>query len=131
MTACILIVEDDPEIQHLLKEILEDHGYRIVSSPGGDAPALARREHPDLVLLDLYLYPISGQEVQGQLHADPTTMNIPIIVISALSNAIHIAGELGADSVLQKPFSVTSLEETITDALTRAQQRKDNSHGRQ
>lgn len=124
MTACILIVEDDDEIQTLLREILEDHGYRTVTSHGPDAPSLALAEHPDLVLLDLYLHQTSGVAVGEELRTNPRTADIPVIVISALSQAVHIAADINADAVLQKPFGVVSLQKEVAKALRKAQKRR-------
>ena len=83
-TKTILIVEDNELNRDVLSRRLERRGFKIVAAKDGRAGlALARRERPDLILMDLGLPEIDGWECARQLKADPITQTIPIIALTA------------------------------------------------
>jgi two-component system cell cycle response regulator DivK len=82
----ILIIEDNELNLKLLRDILEFHGYTIISTPRGEAALeLARQHLPDLILMDIRLPDISGIEAAGRLKADEQAHAIPIIAVTAFA----------------------------------------------
>jgi two-component system phosphate regulon response regulator PhoB len=108
----VLVVEDEPDIAALIAYQLTREGFRVETA--GDGPEALRaigREIPDLVVLDRMLPGISGDEVLQQLRSEPSTANIPVLVLTAKrEQEDRIDGlELGADDYLTKPFSPREL----------------------
>jgi putative two-component system response regulator len=110
--ARILVVDDDPFIGSLLNSGLTVEGFRVsVVQDGLEALAWVGRDHPDLVLLDIELPGLSGDEVCRRLKSNPATQFIPIIMITALTagpNKVH-AWHYGADEFLTKPFHLSEV----------------------
>ena len=117
----ILVVEDDPKIAHIVKVYLEGAGYRVVHADRGkDALEAAGKEKPLLVILDLMLPDMSGEEVCLQLK---DIMDVPIIMLTAKSSEEErVAGfALGADDYVVKPFSPRELVFRVKSVLKRSQ----------
>jgi two-component system phosphate regulon response regulator PhoB len=108
----VLVVDDEPDIVALVAYHLAKSGYAVLTATSGpEGLALARREKPSLIVLDLMLPGLSGQEVMGQLRADQTTARIAVLMLTARreeSDRIH-GLTLGADDYLTKPFSPQEL----------------------
>jgi two-component system, cell cycle response regulator DivK len=105
----ILIVEDNELSLKLLHDVLEFHGYAIISTHLGTAAVeLARQHRPDLILLDIQLPDIPGTEAAGRLKADEETRAIPIIAVTAFAMSGDRAKilESGCDDYVSKPFNV-------------------------
>lgn len=118
----ILIVEDEKDIRELLRHNLEREQYRVlVAESGEEGLKLARRDRPDLVLLDLMLPGMDGLEVCRSLRADGQTRRIPIVMLTARSeDADVVAGlELGADDYVTKPFQPRVLLARLRSVLRR------------
>lgn len=116
----ILIVEDDPKIAHIVKVYLEGAGYRVVSvDRGKNALDTAGKEKPLLVILDLMLPDMSGEEVCLQLKE---ITDAPIIMLTAKSSEEErVAGfALGADDYVVKPFSPRELVFRVKSVLKRS-----------
>lgn len=108
----ILVVDDEPDIVALVVYHLAKAKYRVSSATSGsDALALAKRERPALIVLDLMLPGMSGFDVLEQLRADPDTASIAVLMLTARKDEPdRIRGlELGADDYLTKPFSPQEL----------------------
>jgi two-component system KDP operon response regulator KdpE len=115
--ATILVVDDEPPIRRLLRTSLGAQGYDIVEAESGaEALAMAEREKPDLVILDLGLPDLGGIEVIRALRAQST---VPIIVLSVRDDERGKveALDLGADDYVTKPFGVEELVARIRTAL--------------
>ena len=114
---CVLVVDDEPAIRRLVRNTLAVLDYRIVEAETGrDALDAARREKPDLVILDLGLPDLDGVDVVAQLREWYTR---PIIILSARSNEQEKikALDAGADDYLTKPFGIGELPARIRVAL--------------
>jgi CheY-like chemotaxis protein len=112
------VVEDDPIIQSLIVEFLSDEGFDMLSATDGRAGVeIARREHPDLILMDLMLPVVDGMSATRTLKKDPGTRPIPIIAISAGMNLRVHAEHLPADGVVGKPFDLDTLLAAVTVQL--------------
>jgi two-component system phosphate regulon response regulator PhoB len=118
----ILVVEDERDLQKVLKFNLEQAGYEVIQAFGGEEGLrLARQHRPDMVLLDLMLPDLSGTEVCKALRADAGTRNVPIVMLTARGEEIDrvLGFELGADDYVVKPFSVRELLLRIRAVLKR------------
>jgi DNA-binding response OmpR family regulator len=121
MASLILVVDDEPKIVRLARDYLEKNGFRVVTAADGpSALAMARREHPDLIVLDLLLPGMDGREVCRILRRES---DVPIIMLTALSEeSDQIVGlEIGADDYIVKPFSPRALVARVRALLRRAQ----------
>ncbi|MBN3039849.1 MAG: response regulator [Candidatus Omnitrophica bacterium] len=108
----VLIIEDDPDIVEMISYNLQKEGYKIISALNGeDGLYLARRQRPDLIILDIMLPERDGFDICKTLRNQEATSQIPIIILSARSQeADKIVGlELGADDYVTKPFSPREL----------------------
>jgi CheY-like chemotaxis protein len=118
MTERMLIVEDHPTMREALRLVLEREGLEIVEAGDGTtALELARREPPDLVLLDLHIPGTSGEEVLAALKADPSTARARVIVVTATGDEGRArALAVGADAYFTKPFSPSALLQAVEQA---------------
>ena len=122
--AKILIVEDEKNIIEAVKYNLEQEGFRtLVARDGTQALELARRELPDLVILDWMLPEVDGLEVCRLLKREDKTKDIPIIMLTVKSaETDKVLGlEMGADDYITKPFSPRELVARIKALLRRTQ----------
>jgi two-component system phosphate regulon response regulator PhoB len=118
----VLVVDDEPDIVALVVYHLARAGYRVSSaSTGPDAVALARRERPDLVVLDLMLPGMSGFDVLREIRANEETGRIAVLMLTARKDEPdRIRGlSLGADDYLTKPFSPQELVLRVQAILRR------------
>ena len=116
----ILLVEDDLPIRRLLRTTLADEGYRLTEAESGQAALReALQQPPDLVILDLGLPDMDGQDVLRQLRE---WLRVPIIILSARDQERQKIAALdnGADDYLTKPFSTGELLARIRVALRHA-----------
>lgn len=124
-TPLILVVDDDPDILHLLCLMLarEDTPLRVESASGG-AEALAKTDKrcPDLVILDAMMPDIDGYEVCSRLRSNPPTATVPIVMLTALADGLsrRRGFEAGADDYLAKPFDRASLTALVRRTLHRS-----------
>jgi two-component system KDP operon response regulator KdpE len=113
----VLIVDDEPQIRRLLTITLEANGYRVLSAlTGREGLILAAQHRPDLVILDIGLPDLSGQEVLRQLREWSQT---PVIVLSVLDDEKGKVAALdaGADDYVTKPFNSDELLARLRAAL--------------
>ena len=123
MAKRILVVDDDQQIVRLARSFLEQAGFSVyVAYDGGTAMQTIRREHPDLVVLDLMLPNPDGWEITRRIRADKKLFTIPILMLTArVEDADKIAGlQLGADDYLTKPFNGGELVARINAIMRRA-----------
>ncbi|MBC8334698.1 MAG: response regulator transcription factor [Anaerolineales bacterium] len=120
MSETILIVEDEPKIARLARDYLEKNGYRVLVAGDGDSGlAMARREKPDLLVLDLMLPGMDGLDVCRAIRRES---DLPIIMLTARAEETDrlIGLELGADDYISKPFSPRELVARVRALLRRA-----------
>ena len=123
MTKTVLIVEDNELNMKLFHDLLEAQGYRTVGTRNGvDALDLARKHHPDLVLMDIQLPEVSGLEVTKWLKDDPVLCKIPVVAVTAfaMKGDEERIREGGCEAYLSKPISVGKFIETIKSFLGNA-----------
>ena len=119
MSQLILVIDDEPKVARLARDYLEKNGFRVVTAADGQsALTTARREKPDLILLDLMLPNIDGREVCRILRRES---DVPIIMLTALSEEIdQVTGlEIGADDYITKPFSPRAMVARVRALLRR------------
>lgn len=107
----VLVVEDDPDIQAALAELLQDEGY-IVDTASNGRSALRYLENgyrPDVILLDLMMPVLNGWDVRRAQLADPSSRHIPVVLLSAGSNLSLIAAELHTGYHMKKPYDPSKL----------------------
>src|SRR5688500_10537213 len=78
-----LVIEDEPIVRDVIAAALEDQGYRVVAAADGVALAAATAVRVDLILLDVRMTGLDGDEVLARLRADPATRPIPLVVLAA------------------------------------------------
>ncbi|HZM68890.1 MAG TPA: response regulator transcription factor [Candidatus Cryosericum sp.] len=122
MPQTILVVDDERDIVELIRYNLAQAGYRVVTATDGQqALELARRDRPDLVVLDLMLPVMPGTEVARILKQEEKTRAVPIVMLTARGSEVdRIVGfELGADDYVVKPFSPRELVLRVQAILRR------------
>jgi two-component system phosphate regulon response regulator PhoB len=119
----ILVVEDEVNIQELVRYNLAKEGYEVeVAASGEEALRLVRAQSPDLVVLDLMLPGIDGLEFCRRLKGDPATQHTRVLMVTAKGEESDVVTglELGADDYVIKPFSPRVLVARIRAVLRRA-----------
>ncbi len=117
VAAPLLIVDDEIHIRLLLAQELQQAGYRVLQAANGkEALAMARAEHPALILLDVMMPDISGFDVVRVLKADPRTSDIPILILSIIEDRERGLA-LGADDYLTKPVATADLLQAVANLL--------------
>jgi DNA-binding response OmpR family regulator len=125
MTKPVLIIEDDPDIAESVRFNLEREGLEArvaLTGEQGLAAALDAKSAPGLIILDLMLPGMTGQELCRRLRREPQTRRTPIIMLTARTDeADRVAGlDLGADDYITKPFSVKELMARVRAVLRRS-----------
>ena len=107
----ILVVDDERSIAELLAELLEGTGYDVfVASNGRTALAIARREHPALVLTDLMMPGLDGAEFVRRLRASPITHDIPVVMMSSIRPNLEALDNV---PFLPKPFDLDDVLDVV------------------
>jgi two-component system sensor histidine kinase/response regulator len=118
----ILIIEDTPEIRHLVSETLRSRGFRTVAAEDGlRGVELAVIELPDLILCDVQMPNLDGHGTLTALREQPATEAIPFIFLTGLSDRpnVRYGMDLGADDYLTKPFTVEELLGAVQTRLAK------------
>ena len=118
----LMIVEDEKDVAFLLRDVLEEKGYRcLLESQGEKVVERVMTERPDLVLLDIKLIGIDGYTVCRRMKREPSIRDIPVIFITALNTEKDVieAKEAGGVYFMSKPFDIHFLVRKIKDVLLR------------
>jgi DNA-binding response OmpR family regulator len=116
----VLVAEDDQLIRELIVIVLEKAGYEVLAAcDGQEAVEIAQQRSLDLALLDLMMPRLDGYGVARMLRADPSTHDVPIILLTARAREADVAQgyEAGANDYLTKPFSAGELRARIATLL--------------
>ncbi len=114
--ATILVADDESPILALLRDLLEDEGHTVLAAHNGrEALALARAEHPDLVLSDVMMPLMDGMQLAHMLRADAITRELVVILMSAAQPPDLAA--VGAAAFLAKPFDIDTVNRLVARHL--------------
>lgn len=116
MGKTVLIVEDNELNMKLFRDLLEAHGYQTVGTRNGiEAVDLARKHHPDLILMDIQLPEVSGLDVTRWIKDDPDLQTIPVVAVTAfaMKGDEERIRQGGCEAYLSKPISVGKFIETV------------------
>jgi CheY-like chemotaxis protein len=118
----VLLVEDEDQLRRVMKDLLEQEGYRVAEARDGiQALDQVDRHAPDVIMLDLNLPGLDGYGVLQHLRSRPSTANIPVIVLTAKGdedNEVRVF-EMGADDFLAKPFRARALSARLEAVIGR------------
>ncbi len=118
MQKCILIYDDDVEILIVCRAILEISNYRVETLENCeniiDDIDLIK---PDLILMDLWIPRIGGENAINLMHDNPLTKHIPVILFSANDEIEVISEKVNANGYLKKPFDISTFRQTVEDNL--------------
>jgi DNA-binding response OmpR family regulator len=118
--AKILVIDDEQNLQRLVKANLAARGYQVMQAMDGETGLkLAARETPDVILLDLMLPDMSGWDLMAAIKEDPGTHDIPVVVMTALDKkSTQFKGRLaGSAGFLNKPFGIDELLNMVNTVL--------------
>jgi two-component system, OmpR family, alkaline phosphatase synthesis response regulator PhoP len=122
-TKTILVADDESHILHVVSLKLRNAGFRVLTARDGqEALDLATAEHPDLLITDYHMPQLSGLELCHRLKNDPSTKDIPAIMLTARGYHLepHDTKDSGILRMLSKPFSPRHLLATVNEILTAA-----------
>jgi diguanylate cyclase (GGDEF)-like protein len=126
----VLVVDDERNILEIIRFNLEVEGYEVLTSQDGEeALRLVQESRPDIILCDIMMPEIDGLEVCRRLKADGRTNQIPVVMLSARTQAQDKVASIdaGADDFITKPFDFSDLVARIIINLIRARQKRDVS----
>jgi DNA-binding response OmpR family regulator len=118
----VLLADDDPDTQFLVRSVLESEGYRVdLAGDGHEALARCLADPPDVLVLDVMMPRLTGFEVLARLRGSVRCMAVPVLVLSARDACSDVATgyRLGADDYLTKPFTVAELRESVQSLVAR------------
>lgn len=130
----ILVVDDEPGVLEIVRTNLEWEGYQVLEAQDGrEALEVARRDHPDLVILDVMLPEWNGWKVLQAIEADPDLAGTPVIMLTVVDDDVSmIQGlEMGAVEYICKPFNPVELVQTVRMVLEELDPRSRDAHRRQ
>ena len=137
ITGKLLVIDDDADFADTVRLILERRGHQVfVATTGDDGLACARREHPEVIIVDLLMAPVDGFEICEALRSREETRHAAILVVSAIGRKMHktfaspeVGARLHADGFLDKPIEFDALAGTVGDMLRLARSRIPPSKG--
>lgn len=114
----ILLIDDDPDVQTVIRSILQQHGYAVISAARKEeAWQQLRKEQPSLILLDVLLSGDDGRELCREIKATPATKDIPVIMFSGHPSAGLQFETYGADDFIAKPLDTKTLLHKLNEQL--------------
>ena len=128
--ATVLVVDDDPAVRQLLEDILVSAGFEVVLADGGaNLAEVVRQRHPNVVLLDEVMEPVSGLEALQALRT--SGQDVPVVMLTAIGrdDMVETALDLGADDYVTKPFSEAVLVAHLRAVLRRQRWQAGDSDG--
>ncbi len=117
----ILVVDDEKDVLFMLEKRLTAEGYSVITTTNGtNAIALAKSQHPDIIILDIVMPGMDGGEVAAKLREHPLTRSIPVIFLTVLLSKEEEHQEnhmIGSNITLAKPFDTEELLAQINGLL--------------
>jgi len=121
MNKTILVCDDNQDILEMIVLVLETHGYHaIAESNSPNLFNIIKKEHPCLVIIDLCMPLMTGDEVVKILRKSPETQDLPVIVLSASVGGKETAAEAGATHFISKPFDIYNLIDKVEQYYAKA-----------
>jgi DNA-binding response OmpR family regulator len=120
MKKCVLICDDDQDILEVTREILSLRGYRVETINCLTPEDFKQRIEdikPDVILMDLWIPDIGGEQATRELKANAGTSSIPVIMFSANNDIEKVSQKSGAEDFLPKPYDIAQLEAIIKKNL--------------
>lgn len=118
--AQVLVIDDEPDVRWLIRMSLERAGHEVIDAEDGlRGIALAQKQHPEIIVLDLMMPVMDGYGVLAELAKDPRTASVPVVVLSAraIPDEAERAVGAGARRFLEKPFDPELLAAELDDLL--------------
>ena len=117
-TPTVLVIEDGPYIGSMVRTALQDEGYRVVlHASGRGGLAAVKQQRPNVIVLDLMLPDVDGDDVLRELKKNPETADIPVVVMSAVASTLRPEDRLQVEAVVRKPFDLDELFTAIKRAI--------------
>jgi len=126
----LLVADDDAAILSIISVFMKEAGYEVITARNGDeAYEKARKDIPDVILLDIFMPGMSGIDVCKKLREDRTTYLIPIVILTADSSKTSKldAMRVGADDFIIKPFDIVEVEARLQSLLRRIHQSRSSN----
>ena len=114
MPQTVMLVDDDPQLRHVVSMFFELEGYNVVQAKDGrEAISLLSEYVPDVILLDLMMPDVGGLEVCQHVRANKTLKEIPVVVFTAAEMKEDELTAAGADRFIAKPYSLEGLRRVV------------------
>ncbi len=119
----VAIIEDEPDLVHILKYTLDKAGYHVITADNGEAGLnMIHQCRPEIILLDIKMPRMNGYQVLAQLHQDAALSSIPVIVMTSLTADEDISDEAWARKLdvarfIPKPFEPQTMVEAVKQVL--------------
>ena len=118
MPTKVLVVDDDPQANHLLKLLLELDGFDVVLCPRGEKTmATAQSERPDVLLMDVHIAGADGLEIMRQIRQNPELVGLPVVMYSGM-NLEYECKAAGANAFVLKPYQQDELTAALQKVMT-------------
>jgi CheY-like chemotaxis protein len=123
MSKCVMVVDDDKDVQEIVTFVLNSHGIEVINAANGQQLQqllVAGKTHlPDLIILDVMMPGVDGYQLCRRLRNDPLTQHIPIMIITGHVEGIYqrISTDLGAAVHMTKPFHPLDLLQQVQTLL--------------
>jgi DNA-binding response OmpR family regulator len=115
----ILIVEDDPDLQHIFKSVLTKAGFEVHIRSDGRT-LMEEAQVPDIFIFDIELPYLNGLDLCKRVKADSRTGHVPVLIVSASASLLSQAKDACADGALEKPFDGRVLVKKVNEVLSAA-----------
>ncbi len=117
MAPKVLVVDDDPQANHLLKLLLELDGFEVaLCSHGARVQAAAREEKPDVMLMDVHIAGADGLQILREMREDPALRQLPVVMYSGM-NLEYECKAAGANAFVLKPYQQDELMAALKKAM--------------
>jgi len=115
----ILIADDEQSVRELVKRLLSQNHIVLEAGDGEEAIEIARREEPDLILMDIMMPKVDGYTACYQIKQDQATKAIPVVMLTGVGHELNkkLSWEVGARGYITKPFSLQGLLDVISPLL--------------